>query len=390
MKNVLIYYSFAYSFSGGDVLPLVFAEELQNTCRVTLAVDKASGVERSAKALGVKLDPNRTTVVQLMPANYVASRHNVFWSCYRSRRIKALAREADVCISATNLIDFGKPAHHFINLLHGVDPAFDYFTASGFNPPRKFVYRFKKALEDHVIRPVVGMRARAAIVHDSREHIYPNSVYVKGMMEKLYGEFRSTLFYPPTLFSPGEVTPRRCPLRVVCIGRITASKRLGDIIDIVERARDISKRNLELIIAGPHDPEAPYVQKISRMIAEKKWITLMGGVFGREKQELLLSGSFAVHARRDEEFGISVAEYLIAGLVAVVPDEGGACEVVGSPALSYASNESAAYILARLVSDDVFRENQQRHCTERAKLFSREAYMERQRKLLAGIVGVTT
>ena len=367
-------------------MPLVFAEELQKTCRVTLAVDKISGLKRSVEALGVKLDPTRVVAVQIMPAGYIAAKHNVFWSYYRSRRLKALARDADICISATNIIDFGKPAHHFITLLQGVDPAFDYSSPKEFGPPKTLTFRIKKILEDHVIRPIIGMRARAAIVHDNREHIYPNSIYVKNMMEKLYGRFQNTIFYPPTLLSSIDTVFTRKPLRIVYVGRITASKQIPDIIAIVELARSISKRNLELVIAGPYDAKAPFVRKIYKMIEKKNWVSLPGGVFGREKEELLLSGSFAVHARRDEEFGISVAEYIVSGLIVVVPNEGGSCEIINNPALTYDTNENAARILARLVLDDAFREEQRSNCANQAKLYTRESYFARQHELLSSIV----
>ena len=84
-----------------------------------------------------------------------------------------------------------------------------------------------------------------------------------------------------------------------------------------------------------------------------------------------------------------MAEYLVAGLIPVVPDEGGTPEVVGSPALAYHADEDAVRILACLVTDRAFRDEQRRLCAERAKMFSRNAYRERQAKLLAEIVGVT-
>ena len=82
-----------------------------------------------------------------------------------------------------------------------------------------------------------------------------------------------------------------------------------------------------------------------------------------------------------------MAEYLVAGLIPIVPDEGGTPEVVGSPALAYHADEDAARILARLVTDGDFRDEQRRNCAERAKVFTRESYLERQHELLRRIVG---
>ena len=123
------------------------------------------------------------------------------------------------------------------------------------------------------------------------------------------------------------------------------------------------------------------------MARERDWLKFVGAVYGDEKERFLLSGSFALHAERIEAFGISVAEYLVAGLIPVVPDEGGTPEVVGSPALAYHADEDAVRILARLVTDRAFRDEQRRLCAERARTFTRAAYRTRQRELLCRIIG---
>ena len=113
----------------------------------------------------------------------------------------------------------------------------------------------------------------------------------------------------------------------------------------------------------------------------------MGERYGKDKEEFLLSGSYALHAERLEAFGISVTEYLKAGNIAIVPDEGGSSEVVDSPALSYHTDDEAAAILSRLLTDTAFRESQRQHCARRAAFFSARAYAQRQELLLREIVG---
>ena len=198
--------------------------------------------------------------------------------------------------------------------------------------------------------------------------------------------FQSTVFYPPTTFEFPASDERRGPLRIVSIGRLIPEKKILEIIDIAERARRLSGAELELHLAGPADP-GPYADEIRRLAAERPWLKLVGALYGEEKEKFLLSGTYALHARRDEEFGIAVAEYLKAGLIAIVPDEGGSPEVVDSPDLTYHDHDDAARILARLLADADFRETQRRRCRERAEFFSRRAYAERQSDLLAAILG---
>ena len=113
----------------------------------------------------------------------------------------------------------------------------------------------------------------------------------------------------------------------------------------------------------------------------------VGALYGDDKKRFLSSGTYALHAERIEAFGISITEYLKSGLIAIVPDEGGACEVVNSPSISYRTPEDAAAILVRLLSDDAFRNEQRALCAERATLFTRKAYLDRQHKLLQQILG---
>ena len=382
MKNVLLYYNFSYPLGGGDFLPLTFASWLQSRCDLTLAVDSEAGFHKALKAFDVPLDNGRIKVAPLLPDGLDSRSHNFYWSYRRSLRLKRLAAKADVCISAANVTDFGRPAHHFINMLSGVDHAFS--AHSGIVRPKTSVKRF---LIDDVIRPIAGMRPKRRIFADGRERFYSNSKYVHDRLTSFYGDFHDTIFYPPTTYEPedsGEAPPRD-PMRVICLGRISPQKRITDIMDIVERARTLSGKDIKLTVAGPCG-NGEYATMVRQTAKARKWITLVDGVFCKAKDDLLRSGSFAVHARRDEEFGIAVTEYLKAGLIPVVPDEGGSCEVVDKPELSYSTNEDAAAKLARLVSDCDFAGIMRSHCQSRALEFSRSEYLKRQSEILDKIL----
>ena len=204
-------------------------------------------------------------------------------------------------------------------------------------------------------------------------------------MRQFYGNFNSSLFYPATLFEISGTKVPRNPLKIVYIGQLFPEKRIVDIINIVEMARNLSSLDLHLELAGPIK-DTPYTLSLKEISAEKKWVSLVGGVYGIDKESFLCSGTYAIHAERDEAFGISVTEYLKAGLIPIVPDEGGTPEIVDSPELTYHTNDEAAHILVRLVSDETFRSTQLQHCAERAKIYTREAYFERQHKLLDEIL----
>lgn len=395
MKKILIYFTLFPSAPGGsEFLPLSFISELQKTCDVTLVLEKESDIESNSKQLGISIDIDKLTTVVIKPCCQFISKLDKIIPFYRTWHLKRLAKDKDICISCSNMMYFGKPAHHFIfqmNLFN--DEAFSdfIFHRSPSTGLEKCYRKIRKILAEYILRPLLGVHSIRKILSNSHEHIYPNSFYVDKMIRNFYGSINSRVFYPPTIFDFNTQDIVRDPLRVVCLGRIDPEKRIGDIIEIVILARNLSRMDLKLYIGGGAQPNCKnYMNELKENTSKYDWIVWQGEVYGKAKEAFLLSGTFAVHTRRDEEFGISVAEYLKAGLVAIVPNEGGSCEVVNSPDLSFDTNEKAAMILARLLSDTVFFQKQRCHCTERATYFSRDEYLKRQKTLLNNIINSNT
>ena len=388
MKNVLLYYSFSFALGGGEYLPLAFIAALQKMSNLTVAVDQASNFERSYKAFGTDLgiDLSRLRIVQVTPPDYDPRRHNVLASLRRFRRLKQLARRSDVCISAASIMDFGKPAHHFINMLAFGDDAFTAFVhGKSSRAGGGTMAKAKRFFSNSILRPILGMRSKRSIICDRRQHIYPNSRYVEELMKSFYGPFNSKVFYPPTLFEAEHDAAARDPMKVVYIGRIIPEKRIEDLVAIVEKARAVTGLDITFHVAGRLDQTPSYGRKLDTMAEGRDWLKFVGALYGEEKARFLTSGSYAIHAERDEAFGISIAEYLASGLIPIVPDEGGTPEIVDSPELAYHTDDDAVAILSRLLTDAAFRDRQRRHCASRSQRFTREAYLKRQQELLEKI-----
>lgn len=385
-KKVLIYYRyFGLKHSGGDYLPLTLTAELQKFCDVTLALDWEGHLDLALKFYGISLDMSHLRVVTLMPKSYRPTDQNAFMSFLRFRKLKKLAKCADICISGDNLMDFGKPAHHFLSSAAFGDAGFAEYVDTHRIGAASLSRRLRDAA-DRILRAVLGMRTRREIICDARECVYPNSDYIAGLLRAYYGRFHGTVFYPPTIFELEPRSTARDPLKVVYIGRLEAGKRLADIVAIVERARELSGKDLTLSFAGRPFSEA-YRKELENLTIEKPWVELLGELYGEDKADFLLSGTYAVHALRKEAFGISITEYLKAGLIPVVPDEGGAREVVADDELSFRTNEEAAKTLCKLMDDEEFRERKRLRCEARAREFSVDAYMKRQHELLKDIIG---
>lgn len=384
MKKVLIYYRhFGKSLGGGEFLPLIFISEMQKDCEVTLALNWTENVEAAAEFFGIKIDFSKLKIIKVMPENFHDSGNNIWQSFYRFRKLKKLAKNADLCISMANIMDFGKPAHHFLISLEIGDSEFGHYLKTGKHIRRSPAAALKN-LFNITLRHLLGMRSKREIFCNPEEHIYSNSHFVDKLIRDFYGTVRTRVFYPPTIFDMPALNVSRDPLKVVYIGRVLPAKRIDDIIEIVKLAREWSGENITLEIAGHLNQD--YRQELDDLSGNAEWIKFPGVLFGEKKAEFLLSGSFAVHTMTTEAFGISITEYLKAGLIPVVPDTGGACEVVGSPELSFRTNEDAAGILVKLLRDPEFRERQSRYCAKRAELFSKRIYMENQHRLLKEIL----
>ena len=66
-----------------------------------------------------------------MPKDYVPTSQNMFLSFRRFRVLKKLAKSADICIASDNIMDFGRPAHHFLSSAAFGDSGFTDYVNTG-------------------------------------------------------------------------------------------------------------------------------------------------------------------------------------------------------------------------------------------------------------------
>ena len=390
MKNVLVYYrGFNNILGGSEYLPLAIVAHLQKTCKVTLALCWKSDLKRASTIYGIGIDDKKVCVKVVRPKGRLLRYLDSIIPFYRAWQLKKLSASADLCISTIGIMDFGKPAHSFISSMTdmGDNALLDFVFHRVRSPAGRLKQRMRTFLAEKILRPMLGIRSTRKIFADKRERIYPNSKFVARTLRSFYGDFPGRVVYPVCTFSPKGKNIARDPLKVVFIGRIDARKRLDDIIDIVAGARALSGKPLTLFFAGCIEPTA-YAERLKTRIASLEWCTLAGSVFGTEKENFLMSGTYAIHANRDEDFGISVTEYIKAGCIPIVPNEGGAHEILDMPELSFGNIADAAGKLSRLVADGRLRNETQLKCTKRASMFTKESTLRELHSLLDEIANV--
>src|SRR5574344_1533422 len=249
----------------------------------------------------------------------------------------------------------------------------------------RWMRRLRTFAAEAILRPLFSVRSARKMLADPRERFYTNSEYVANVMRAFYGTFNNRLFYPPTIFEPTPGDEGRQPNKVVYLGRLTPLKGIRELILVVEKARRISGADLVFELAGCL-PASAYAEEIKEMFRSRPWVRHVGEKYGSDKRAFLASGTYALHACREEAFGISVTEYLKAGVLPIVPDEGGSPEIAAAEELVFRDYDTAAAKLAALVQDPALHERLVSHCRSRAGMFAREAYLARQHELFEGIL----
>ena len=388
MKNVLIYYrGFNAILGGSEYLPLAIIAHLQKTCRMTIALCWESDIKRASEAYGIEIDDRNLCIKIIRPRGRLFRYLDSIIPFYRSWQLKKLSSSADLCISTIGIMDFGRPAHSFISSMRdmGDNALIDFVLHRVRTPIEEFKRKVRTFLAEKLLRPILGIRSTRKIFADTRETIYPNSRFVDKTLKSFYGNFSGRVVYPVCTFSPKEALVAKDPFKVVFIGRIDARKRLDDIIDIVAHARTLSGKPLTLSLAGFIEPTA-YAERLKARIDSIEWCSLVGPVTGYKKDEFLFSGTYAIHANRDEDFGISVTEYIKAGCIPIVPNDGGAYEILDTPELSFIDIADASQKLSQLVSNDQLRNAMRLKCTERSSMFSKESTLRTLHSLLDEIL----
>ena len=384
MKNALVYFTgisrTAGHIGGSEILLFLIIRELQyRGYAVTVALQSGGDIEQSASEYGIDIDADKVQVVYLDECRgllYWLNRHLKFLWKWRLRR---LGPKFDVCISCANPVDFGRSGIHFVYMLN-LDALFTAYYWRDCQLGGNRIWNWLLFARDYLAACIAGVRMPSRIVRDGKEVILANSKYVKECIESYYKCYVHDEFYPPTVFETYQL-PMQDGYDIACLGRISFEKRILEIVQIVSRARQISGINFKLRLAG-HCPDSDYGHNVRALADKNPWIKLEGTIVGKAKAEYLASCRFAIHGCKVEAFGISVTEYLKAGLVPIVPKAGGSSEVLGLADLIYNTDEEAVDILVKLATDDGFYRKCRAQCMERGNEFSTAAYMSRQRELL--------
>ncbi|MFD1687239.1 glycosyltransferase [Halobellus litoreus] len=189
---------------------------------------------------------------------------------------------------------------------------------------------------------------RAEIASDSLTTL-ANSEWTADVVERVYG-IRPAVLHPPVDPIDGRWQWEEREDGVVVVGRIAPDKRVLDAIRVVdgvrERGHDV---HLHIVGAAPR-AYRQYVERVEAAASERAYVAVERDVPRDRIETLLGTHRYGLNLKPEEHFGMSVAEYVAAGMIAFAPDSGGQREILdGRDDRLFASVEEAVERLAHAV-----------------------------------------
>ena len=157
-----------------------------------------------------------------------------------------------------------------------------------------------------------------------------NSGYTASHVAARYGNEPEVL-HPPVDPIPGAPWAER-EQGMVSVGRIAPDNRTLDAIAIVDGVRE---RGVDLhlhLVGSTAEAYRSYRQRVEAAAAGREYVTLHADAPRSRLEDLLGSHRYGLNPKHGEHFGMALAEYVAAGMVAFAHDSGGQREVVDGDA----------------------------------------------------------
>lgn len=296
-----------------------------------------------------------------------------------ARFLRRVAARFDICISAYNRMDFGRPA---IQLF--ADFSFDDSLRRSYHPipvgVRGWFHRSGMARASYlsVTRAIAG----ASDYNGADDWLIANSAWTAELLRSRLGLPVNRVIFPPVVGTAPPVPWVQREAGFVVVGRVSHEKRIDRMIDVLGRVR-AAGHDVHLHIVGAIGDDG-YGRAIRDQIAlNGSWCFAEGYMVGAEKMAFLAQHRFAIHGCTGEAFGISVAEYVKAGCIPFVPEEGGPKEIVECDELIYREEDEAVAKITRLLENPERQHALHADLVQRANRFSVERFMAEFRLLIA-------
>lgn len=345
---------------GSEARAMWLLQTLKNDFDVTLVATRRVDLNELNAFYGTSVRPGDIKT-RIAPTPFFMKNNSgiaALRGAFYTRFTRQIGREYDLCISAYNLSDWGRPALHFI-----ADFVWDRELTATFDPVpdegSKLIHR-KNLLRWSYLRLcrlIQGKPKPQNSFFDGSHAIIANSKWTAEIIREKYGYACDQIVYPPVLAKYQPVPWADKEYGFVSIGRITQEKRIEQQIDILKKVRALG-HDIHFHLIGKIEDD-PYGRMVQNKCHDKQWIIMEGQKSGMKKERLLTGHKFAIHTCPHEAFGITVAEFVKAGCIPFIPSSGGQTEIAPFEVLQFASVDEAAKKIDLLLRSE---DEQQRVC----------------------------
>jgi glycosyltransferase involved in cell wall biosynthesis len=183
-----------------------------------------------------------------------------------------------------------------------------------------------------------------------------NSGWTGEKARERYSELSYLVMNPPALAQKIDDDGSRRARRFLSIGRCAQEKEWLKLIDIVTGLRERG-HEVGLTLAGSRNTKSYEDQVRARIEEAGGWAQLKLDFSREELQELLMTHRYGLHGMKEEHYGMAVAELVLGGCLASVPDDGGQVEIVRNPQLRYRSVSDAVEKWDRVLSSETLQKD---------------------------------
>jgi len=364
---------------GSEARALWTAEALKREYKVSLISMGKIDLEALNAYYGTDLKYGEISIIEIPIPKLLRKRFDALRYYRLFRYCRKNSDTFDLMISTYNVMDFGKKGIQFI-----ADFSFDD------DLRRKYDSESKKSLKIFYKRTWLrklyiyfGKWLSGESKKDWLENItIANSKWSAGELRKKYG-IEANVIYPPVDENFPEMKWEKRKKGFVAIGRLVPEKKFDKAIDILKKIRE-KGHDIHLHIIGGYS-DVSYNKKLKKMVRENSsWCFLEGPKYGEEKKKKISGHKYGISGRKNEPFGIAVAEMVKAGLIVWVPDGGGQVEIVDHDDLIYKTEQEAVVKIENVMESTDKQKMLLRHLKKQAGKFSSMTFMSEIKSTVKG------
>ena len=228
--------------------------------------------------------------------------------------------------------------------------------------------------------------------------VLTNSYFSKRAIEKLYGSaVKPIVIYPPVdveKFRTNALHSNERENLILVISRFSPDKQLENVVDICRILVNDLKLNANMVLVGNIAAGDDRYLEMLRQLTQKhglndNLVIEVDASFDR-LLELMRKSKVYLHPFAGEPFRISTVEAMSAGLIPVVPDEGGYTEFVPEYYQFHTHQQAADIIDKILIASDNNMQTERAQLSELVSKFSNERYQAELRKVIESLLPSNT